>query len=73
MELSVDPSKTHNQWRTQDFLKGTRFFFRICIVSSRVRNVNLTQAHYRAAGFLSPPTLENELQNKDCKELKHVI
>ena len=54
--LRVDPSKTHTQRRTQDFLKGARYFFRIPIVASRVRNINLTQAHYRAAGFLSPPT-----------------
>ena len=53
--LRVDPSKTHTQRRTQDFLKGARYFFSY-IVASRVRNINLTQAHYRAAGFLSPPT-----------------
>ena len=48
--LRVDPSKTH----TQDLLKGPDFFS--YIVASRVRNINLAQAHYRAAGFLSPPT-----------------
>ena len=49
--LRVNPSKTH----TQDLLKWPDIFFTY-IVASRVRNINLTQAHYRAAGFLSPPT-----------------
>ena len=49
--LRVDPSKTH----TQDFLKGARLFFSY-IVASRVENINLTQGHYRGAGFLSPLT-----------------
>ena len=38
------------------FSQGGSKFVHIGIVASRVRNINLTQAHYSAAGLLSPPT-----------------
>ena len=36
------------------FSQGGDIFFHIHIVFNRVRNIDLTYAHYRAAGFLSP-------------------
>ena len=55
---------TRCQGRTQDFLKrgGGSKNCHITIATCRLQNINLTQAHYHAAGFLCSPTLRKALE-----------